>query len=119
MTKTMEKDIKRKRNFPRGILTPTEREMLKKGDINRQLLFNIRRKTSQTIIVDLPLIFEKIGLEQLMHFAPYKQYLKKTLQLYFRLIEKQIMSERSQRGVKRKVSPKSIWSRMRREIGDM
>ena len=116
MTKTIEK--RRKRNPPRGILTPTEKERLRKGTISRQLANNIRRKTMQAIIVDLPLIFEKIGIQKLTEFTPSKQFLKKTLQLYFNSTKNQMMDERSQRGIKRKVSPEAVWKRILEEMGD-
>ena len=116
MTKPIEKTKKRKRNPPRGILTPTEKERLRKGNISRQLVSNIRRKTWQAIIVDLPLIFEKISMNRLMRHAPSKQFLKATLQVYFDLTKKQMEKERRQQGVKRKVSPEAVWKKILEEI---
>jgi len=116
MTKPIEKTKKRKRNPPRGILTPTEEERLRKGNISRQLVRNIRRKTLKTIMTDLPLIFEKIGIERLRYDIPPKQFFKNLLQVYFDLTKKQMEKERHQQGVKRKVSPKAVWKRMLEEI---
>jgi hypothetical protein len=76
----MTKSKSRKRNPPRGILTPTEEERLRKGSVNRQLIFNVRRKTIKSIMTDLPLIFEKIGLERLNYDLPpkYKNIIKES-----------------------------------------
>jgi len=119
MTKTIEKEKKRKRNLPRGILTPTEEERLRKGNISRQLVYNVRWKTIKAINVDLPLIFDKIGIERLAYYSPSKQRLKKILQLHFSLTKKQIEDERHQRGVKRKVSPEAVWKRIIEEMEDI
>jgi len=118
MTKPIEKTKKRKRNPPRGILTPTEEERLRKGNINRQTVYNIRRKTLKTIMTDLPLIFEKFGIERLKYDMPSKQFFKNLLQVYFDLTKKQMINERLQRGVKGKVSSKKVWSRIQKEIED-
>jgi len=118
MTNTIEKNKRRRRNPPRGILTPTEKERLRKGNISRQLVSNIRRKTWQAIIVDLPLIFEKISMDRLMYHSTSKQFLKATLRLYLNLTKSQMINERRQQGVKNRVSSDEVWSRMRKETED-
>ena len=76
---------KRKRNPPRGILTPTEEERLRKGSITRQEVRNIRLKTMKAMMTDLPLILEKIGFRRLLNDMPPKLFLENLLQIYLDL----------------------------------
>ena len=70
-------------------------------------------------MTDLPLIFEKIGLERLRYDLPSKRYLKKMLQLYFSLTKIEMVNERRQRGIKRNIfSPKAVWNKILKDIGD-
>jgi hypothetical protein len=117
MTKTIEKDRKRKHNLPRGILTPTEEMRLRKGNINRQLRHNIRLKTSKTIMTDLPLIFDAMNPQELTpYYLPIKPYLKKIMQLHYNLIKSRIIAERHEQKVKHEVSFKEVWKHVARTI---
>ena len=81
----MTKNIERKRNPPRGILTQNQREKLRNGNIDRQMISNIRYQTTRAIMSDLPLIFKTIGLEKLYR-DPYK--CKKNLEEIKGVLEK-------------------------------
>ena len=82
----------RKRNPPRGILTQPQKDKLQKGNINRQTISNIRSQTMQALAIDLPLIFNKIGVVRLSNAIPPKW--KKTLIEIEGLLTEKSLSER-------------------------
>lgn len=81
----MTNNIDRKRNPPRGILTQKQKEKLQKGNIDRQTISNIRLQTTEAIMIDLPLIIKKIGVERL-YSEPFKW--KKILEEFRTILEK-------------------------------
>ena len=109
---TINNEKTRKRKPPRGILTEIEKEKIKKGNISRQAIYNIRGKTLKAIISDLPLIFENISFYNLCYDFPEPYVLDKLLKVYFDITKIQIMRERSEKGIKIKVSDKLVWKRI-------
>jgi hypothetical protein len=112
MTTSIENNRKRKRNVPRGILTPRERERLEKGVVTRQLRRTVRGKTIQTLVIDFPLIFQKMDF---YGFDFPKTFYLPIIELYFNLVKTKMLKERLEHKVKHKVSDKMVWRRLVRE----
>jgi len=113
MTKSIENDKKRTRHAPRGILTSKEREQLKKGTLSRQMRRNIKSKTYQSLIVDLPLIFDRMGFATSdfgrSHYIAFTK-------LYFNLAKSHMRQQRLEKGIKAKISDKIVWRQLQKEL---
>jgi hypothetical protein len=118
MTISIENNKKKKRNLPRGILTPIERERLENGQITRQLRHIVKMKTAQALIVDLPLIFEKIEFDRYGIYGFTKTHYQAFIKLYFNLTKNRMTRQRLEQKVKRKVSDKMVWRQLIREVED-
>ena len=113
MTKSIENDKKRTRHAPRGILTPKEREQLKRGTHSRHVKQNIKSKTYQSLIVDLPLIFDRMGFATSdFGRSHYLAFIK----LYFNLIKSHMQQQRLEKGIKAKISDKMVWRQLKKEL---
>jgi predicted RNA-binding protein YlxR (DUF448 family) len=113
MTKSIENEKKRIRHVPRGILTPKEREQLKKGTLSRHMKQNIKSKTYQSLIVDLPLIFDRMGLAT-SNFG--RSHYLAFIKLYFNLIKSHMQQQRLEKGIKAKISDKMVWRQLTKEL---
>jgi hypothetical protein len=116
ITKSIEKAKNRIRNPPRGILTPKEKERLKNGQISRHMRQDIKYKTDKALIVDLPLIFEKV-------YDPSTDFNKSHyiafIKLYLYMTKKNIERQRLEKGVKRKVSDAMVWRQIKKDLNRM
>lgn len=113
MTKSIENAKKRIRRAPRGILTPKERGQLEKGTLSRHMKENIKSKTYQSLIIDLPLIFDRMGLDT--SNIGRSHYIA-IIKLYFDLVRSRMRQQRLEKGIKGKISNKMVWRQLKKEL---
>jgi hypothetical protein len=113
MTKSIENDRKRIRRAPRGILTPKEREQLEKGTLSRHMKQNIKSKTYQTLIVDLPLIFDRMGFGT---SNVGRSHYVAIIRLYFDIVKDRMRQQRLEKGIKLKISDRTVWRQLVKEL---
>lgn len=121
VTNTIENDKPSRKPY-RGILTDTEKERIEKGQIkkHRQMKNIIKQKATVALMTDLPLILEKtdfrtdLEAEWVWGLSPKYAYTK----ILFNYAKGQIEKQRTESGVKRKVSNKQVWEFLAKKLGN-
>jgi hypothetical protein len=118
MTNAIE-NCKSPRKPYRGILTDTEKQRLKNGEINyhRQMKNIIKQKAIVAIIVDLPLILEKTDLRFELELTGRSLFASST-KILFNQTKTRLESQRAEKSIKRKVSNKQVWQQVAKELGN-
>lgn len=76
---------------------------------------DINYKTEEALIVDLPLIFEKISILH-FDFDFNKSHYIAFIKLWLNMTKKNIERQRLERGVKGKVSDAMVWRQIKKDL---